>query len=151
MSARAYPLPRPESGNDPRFSFGLMYDVGKVLESHGFPPVRNGSDLVDLMTALFGFVFTSEARPVPPIEDDSPLTFTEYRNAIPYWRRRMEGAEAAGDTTRVERCRRCVELLQECVTRDEATAQRTELHMDVPDTELQGLALRAVYAEAGAR
>ena len=36
MTARVYPLPQPD-GDDPRFNFGLMYDVGKVLEAHGFP------------------------------------------------------------------------------------------------------------------
>lgn len=148
MTARAYPLPHPESGSDPRFSFGLMYDVGKVLESHGFPPVRNGSDLVDLMTALFGFVFTSEARPVPPVEDDSPLTFAEFRDAIPYWRRRVESAESAGDPVAAERSRRCLKLLQERVLRAEATAQRGEWHVDVSDEALAVLASHAGTAVA---
>jgi len=64
MSARAYPIPHPESGEDPRFCFGLGYDIGKVLEAHGFPPVT-GRDHVDLMMALFRFVYASEGRPVP--------------------------------------------------------------------------------------
>lgn len=142
MSARVYPLPRPESGDDPRFCFGLIHDVGKVLESHGFPPVRNGSDHVDLMTALFGFVFASEARPVPA-EDDSPLTFAEYRDAIPYWRSRVESAESAGDPAAAERSRRCLELLQARVKRAKATAQRGEWHVDVSDEALAVLASNA--------
>ena len=36
-----------------------MRDVGKVLEAHGFPSVRNGSDMVDLQQALFAFVYGS--------------------------------------------------------------------------------------------
>ncbi|MEY9909746.1 hypothetical protein ABIA35_005989 [Catenulispora sp. MAP12-49] len=142
MTARAYPLPRPESDGDPRFSFGLMYDVGKVLEAHGFPPVRNGSDHVDLMTALFGFVYASEARPVPA-EDDSPLTFAEYRDAIPYWRGRVKSAESAGDLAAAERSRRCLKLLQERVKRAEATAQRGEWHVDISDEALAELASHA--------
>lgn len=65
MSARAYPIPHPKSGSDPRFNHGLIFDIGQVLESHGFPPVKNGTDVVDLMMALFGFVYPSEGRPVP--------------------------------------------------------------------------------------
>lgn len=142
MSARAYPLPRPESGDDPRFTFGLMYDVGKVLEAHGFPPVRNGSDHVDLMQALFGFVFASEARPVPD-EDDSATTFTEYRTAVTYWQRRVEEYEAAGDLAEADRSRSYVEMLQRHVLRAEATAQRGEWHVDVSDEALAVLASNA--------
>lgn len=141
MSARAYPLPRPES-DDPRFNFGLIHDVGKVLESHGFPPVRNGSDHVDLMTALFGFVFESEARPVPA-EDDSATTFTEFRTAVTYWQRRVEEYEAAGDLTGADRSRSYVEMLQRHVLRAEATAQRGEWHVDISDEALAALALHA--------
>ncbi len=64
MSARAYPLPQSDD-DDPRFCFGLMHDVGKVLESYGFPPVANGTDHVDLMAALFRFVYATDGRPAP--------------------------------------------------------------------------------------
>lgn len=64
MTARAYPLPQ-DGNDDPRFCFGLVHDVGKVLEAHGFPPVKNGTDAVDLMAALFRFVYATEGRPVP--------------------------------------------------------------------------------------
>jgi len=63
VTARAYPLPQSD-GDDPRFCFGLIHDVGKVLESHGFPPVK-GTDAVDLMAALFRFVYATDGRPVP--------------------------------------------------------------------------------------
>lgn len=59
MSAeeRAYPLPRPESGDDPRFTLGLVVDVSEVLAAHGYPPVKAGGDLVELRQALFGFLY----------------------------------------------------------------------------------------------
>jgi hypothetical protein len=145
MSMRAYPLPRPESGDDPRFSFGLMYDVGKVLEAHGFPPVRNGSDHVDLMTALFGFVFASEARPVPA-EDGSPITFEEYRSALAHWERKSVEAQAAGDQAAIAYRTSGVETLRRHVMRAEATAQRSELHLDLSDS---ALAVLASHAGAG--
>jgi hypothetical protein len=64
MTNRLYPLARPTSGTDARFTFGLIYDVGQVLESHGFPPVRGG-DHVNLMSALFRFLYAEEEQPAP--------------------------------------------------------------------------------------
>ena len=58
-AAPRYPVP--ELDKDLRFSFGLIYEVGKVLESYGFPPVTYGCDHVNLGMALFGFLY----RPVP--------------------------------------------------------------------------------------
>ena len=55
MSDRAYPLPRTE--NDPRFSYGLFFDVAKVLEEHGYPRVSGGGDWVGLQLALFNFIY----------------------------------------------------------------------------------------------
>ncbi|GAA0509360.1 hypothetical protein GCM10009545_09330 [Saccharopolyspora thermophila] len=45
-------------GSDPRFTFGLLIDVGKVLETHGFPAVEayTGEDLLRLQRALFDFI-----------------------------------------------------------------------------------------------
>lgn len=153
MTARAYPLPRPESGNDPRFTFGLQLDVAAVLEKHGFPKVTNGSDMVDLQMALFGFIYAADKPSVSttPAEDHSPPTFAEYRDAVPHWQRRLAEAEAAGDTAQVERCRRCVALLLMRVELAESLAQRTEWHMDLTDDGLRRLALRADYTGAGAR
>lgn len=58
MSERAYPI-RPLPDEDPRFNIGLMVDVAKVLTDHGYPPVTNGLDLVDLQQALFRFLYGS--------------------------------------------------------------------------------------------
>ena len=55
MTARAYPLPRP--AEDLRFTFGLVRDLAKVLEAHGFPRV-SGVDHVDLGQAVFRFVYS---------------------------------------------------------------------------------------------
>lgn len=52
---RAYPLPRPVK--DPRFSMGLLSDVAKVIEEHGYPPITEGRDILDLQSALFGFLY----------------------------------------------------------------------------------------------
>lgn len=46
--------------DDPRFCFGLVCEVGQVLESHGFPPVTHGLDHVDLTAALFEFVYRAD-------------------------------------------------------------------------------------------
>lgn len=63
---RAYPLPRPESGGDPRFSMGLLADVARVIRDHGYPPVTAGGDLADLQQALFGFLYGTGRRVVAP-------------------------------------------------------------------------------------
>lgn len=57
MSERAYPLPRPESGNDPRFTYGLSINVKRALEAAGYPPITAGSDIVELQLALFRFLY----------------------------------------------------------------------------------------------
>jgi hypothetical protein len=57
---RAYPLP--PTADDPRFTVGLLIDVAKVLEAHGYPPVRAGLDLVDLQQALHSFLYRRGAR-----------------------------------------------------------------------------------------
>lgn len=60
MSA-AYPV-KPVGGTDPRFTFGLVLDVAKVLAAHGYPDltdttVATGADLVDLQQVLYRFVY----------------------------------------------------------------------------------------------
>lgn len=52
---RVYPLPRP--ADDPRFNMGLMIDVARVLEEHGYPKITAGRDIVELQMALFGFIY----------------------------------------------------------------------------------------------
>jgi hypothetical protein len=50
-----YPLPRP--ADDPEFNVGLLIDVAKVFTEHGYPPIREGADIVKLRQALFSFVY----------------------------------------------------------------------------------------------
>ena len=57
---RAYPLPRP--ADDPRFNMGLLIDVIKVLETHGYPAIHQGADIVQLQQALFGFLYGEAGR-----------------------------------------------------------------------------------------
>ena len=53
---RRYPATaRP--GDDPRFTLGLVLDVARVLEQHGYPPVKAGLDLADLQQSLYGFLY----------------------------------------------------------------------------------------------
>ena len=55
---RVYPVPKPPEGDtDPRFTYGLMFDVARVLVEHGYPPVTAGGDLVELQQALFRFCY----------------------------------------------------------------------------------------------
>lgn len=59
MIKRRFPLPRPAGDDDPRFSFGLTYDVAAVLGEHGYPELT-GQDFVELQAALFGFLYAPE-------------------------------------------------------------------------------------------
>ncbi|WP_143232483.1 hypothetical protein [Actinoplanes regularis] len=52
---RIYPMPAPE--DDARFTYGLLADVVKVLERHGYPRPETGGDLVALQSALFGYLY----------------------------------------------------------------------------------------------
>lgn len=56
-----YPLPQPD--DDPRFTFGLLYDIAQTLTAAGYPELT-GLDLADLSTALFRFLYRPhEAQP----------------------------------------------------------------------------------------
>ena len=46
MSEHTYPLPRPE--DDPKFTFGLLYDIGRRIEEQGYPRIASGPDLLRL-------------------------------------------------------------------------------------------------------
>jgi hypothetical protein len=50
-----YPLPAPAS-DDPRFTYGLLFDIANVLQRNGFPQPA-GTDWADLMTALGRFLY----------------------------------------------------------------------------------------------
>lgn len=54
-----YPMPAPD--NDERFTFGLTYDVARVLADHGYPGL-SGNDFVELQQSLFGFLYESDQR-----------------------------------------------------------------------------------------
>lgn len=53
----SYPIPRPSTDSDARFTTGLTFDVADVLARHGYPPLRTGADLVRLQQALFTLIY----------------------------------------------------------------------------------------------
>jgi hypothetical protein len=55
--APAYPIARPESGDDPRFSLGLALAVAAVLTRHGYPPIGASADLTHLQQTLFKAIY----------------------------------------------------------------------------------------------
>ena len=55
--APAYPLLRPASGDDPRFTLGLALDVGAVLTRHHYPPLSTAADLFHWPKALFAAIY----------------------------------------------------------------------------------------------
>lgn len=59
MTDRQYPI-RPVPDDDPRFTFGLTVDVAAVLQSHGYPKITAGGDIVDLQQALYRFLYVGE-------------------------------------------------------------------------------------------
>lgn len=67
MSERRYPVPKPEQGHDPRFTFGLIVEVADVLERHGYPAIGrdNADDHVELSLAVFRFIYTDQGKGVP--------------------------------------------------------------------------------------
>lgn len=61
--APTYPLPRPDTGTDARFSIGLVLDVADVLTRHGYPRLGCGADLVRLQQALFTTIYQPQETP----------------------------------------------------------------------------------------
>ncbi|WP_033819890.1 hypothetical protein [Kitasatospora sp. MBT63] len=61
-SAANYPVPEPEAGEDPRFTRRLIFDVARLIEDAGFPPISAGRDLVRLMEALYAFCYSDAPR-----------------------------------------------------------------------------------------
>lgn len=59
MSAHvpAYPIHRPDSHADDRFTVGLALDVAAVLTRHGYPPVTHAVDLIRVQQALFTLIY----------------------------------------------------------------------------------------------
>ncbi|MFJ6200188.1 hypothetical protein [Micromonospora sp. NPDC092111] len=54
-AAAAYPLPQSD-GPDPRFTYGLLFDIAEVLQRNGFPRPA-GTDWAQLMTTLHRFLY----------------------------------------------------------------------------------------------
>jgi len=50
-----YPLPA-LADDDPRFTYGLLFDIAQVLQRNGFPQPA-GTDWADLMTAMGRFLY----------------------------------------------------------------------------------------------
>jgi hypothetical protein len=127
MSARNFPLPRTED-DDPRFNYGLIFDVALALAAAGYPAVV-GVDHVELGQALFKFIYAAEDVPAAVVtaakdaytghgarllDEDQPLAA------------RGHGRDNdQADGYRVE-------------------AQRAELHLDLADELLADLAARSV-------
>jgi hypothetical protein len=58
----AYPIPRPVTGDDARFCYGLGLDVATVLHRYGYPPITTGADLARVQQALFTLIYQEETR-----------------------------------------------------------------------------------------
>jgi hypothetical protein len=52
-----YPIPRPDSSHDSRFTLGAALDVAAVLVRHRYPPPSTGADLLRLQQALFTLTY----------------------------------------------------------------------------------------------
>lgn len=57
-----FPVQPAAEGADDRFTYGLVWDVARVLADHGFPDLTNpavarGGDFVELQQALFRFIY----------------------------------------------------------------------------------------------
>lgn len=55
MTARAR-----ATADDPRFTFGLTYDVAEVLKKHGYEPIKTGAEFLRLQQALFRFLYRTD-------------------------------------------------------------------------------------------
>jgi hypothetical protein len=58
----AYPIPRPATGDDARFCYGLGLDVAAVLHRYGYPKLATGKDLTRIQQALFALIYQEETR-----------------------------------------------------------------------------------------
>jgi len=52
-----YPIPRPASGEDTRFCYGLGLDVAAVLHHYGYPKLATDADLARIQQALFTLIY----------------------------------------------------------------------------------------------
>jgi hypothetical protein len=70
----AYPRPLVD---DPRFDGGLILDLAKVIEAHGFPPITDATDLAGLQQSAFEFIFCAR-----PMVDDAGDPATDATIAV---------------------------------------------------------------------
>jgi hypothetical protein len=56
----AYPLPAP--AHDPRFTYGLVFDIADVLTRHGYPQPA-GTDWAHLMLTLSRALYQQKETP----------------------------------------------------------------------------------------
>lgn len=73
--------------NDSRFTHGLIIDVAKALDAHGYQVMADDEDrgrrLVDLQQALFGFLYTQgHGRPGGPDEPPANLPSVDEVQAV---------------------------------------------------------------------
>jgi hypothetical protein len=125
VTARAYPMPRPE-GEDPRFTFGLTFDVAAVLEKAGYPK-PSGVDLVGLMTALHRFLYGVDEAPAEVVSAAKAVYAESGARLLDEDQPLAARGHGQDDAYQV---------------RD----QRAELHIDLPDARLVDLAVRSVYS-----
>lgn len=57
-----YPVQPQDGDDDSRFTHGLLFDVARVIESHGYPKVATGRDLLELQQALYRFLYTKDEK-----------------------------------------------------------------------------------------
>jgi hypothetical protein len=60
--AAAYPVTAP-GPTDPRFTLGLVLDIGDLLARHGYPPLATGTDLLRFQQALFAAIYQHQEHP----------------------------------------------------------------------------------------
>ena len=61
-SQRLYPVAPAEGDDDPRFTFGLIFDVALVIEDYGYPPIRSGLNFTLSIPLASSASFTSLLR-----------------------------------------------------------------------------------------
>ncbi|MFS8104832.1 hypothetical protein LFM09_47800 [Lentzea alba] len=64
MDENSYPITLPDSdGDDRRFTFGFVHEVGEVFARHGYPPVgQSWRDHLELQQALYRFIYVGGTR-----------------------------------------------------------------------------------------
>jgi hypothetical protein len=68
--ARVLPLPQTDAEGE-RFTFGLLYDIAKVLEEHGYPHLT-GRDFTELMVTMWRLLYGSVDQTAPPADVPAP-------------------------------------------------------------------------------